>query len=115
MLWCIGVVNKNAQTVGLWITPRRSWLNAQVYYTLADCNAPTPLLRFVLDLLYKLYLHCYAAVGKILTDASRCVVRLQQQSFLLYLQSQFTQQIHHDKIKVTAAHTCCMLDGLTVA
>jgi len=41
-----------------------SWLNAQVYYTLVDCNPLTPLLRFVSDLLYKLYLHCYAAVGK---------------------------------------------------
>ena len=28
------------------------------------CNPLTPLLRFVSDLLYKLYLHCYAAVGK---------------------------------------------------
>jgi len=47
-----------------------SWLNAQVYFTLVDCNPLTPLLRFVLDLLYKLFLHCYAAVGTILTDTS---------------------------------------------
>jgi len=32
---------------------------------LVDCNPLTPLLRFVLDLSYKLFLHCYAAVGKI--------------------------------------------------
>jgi len=38
---------------------------------LVDCNPLTPLLRFVLDLSYKLSLHCYAAVGKILTDTSR--------------------------------------------
>ena len=42
-----------------------SWLNAHVYYTLVNCNPLTPLLRFVLDLLYKLFLHCCAAVGKI--------------------------------------------------
>jgi len=36
-----------------------SWLNAQVYYTLVDCNPLTPLLRFVLDLSYKLFLHCF--------------------------------------------------------
>ena len=41
-----------------------SWLDAQVYYTLVDCNLLTPLLRFALDLSYKLFLHCYAAVGK---------------------------------------------------
>jgi len=38
---------------------------------LVDCNPLTPLVRFVLDLSYKLSLHCYAAVGKILTDTSR--------------------------------------------
>jgi len=45
-------------------------------YTLVDCNPVTPLLRVVLDLSYKLFLHCYAAVGKILTDTSRRAVRL---------------------------------------
>ena len=33
------------------------------------CNPLTRLLRFVLDLPYNLFLHCYAAVSKILTDA----------------------------------------------
>jgi len=39
-----------------------SWLNEQVYYTSVYCNPLNPLLRFVLDLSYKLYLHYYAAV-----------------------------------------------------
>ena len=52
------------------------WLNAQVYYTLVDCNLLTPLLRFVLDFLSKLFLHCYAAVGKNSTDASHRTVCL---------------------------------------
>jgi len=56
---------------------RASWLNAQVYYTLVDCNPLTPLLRFVLDLSYKLLVHCYAAVGKNSTEMSRRAVRLQ--------------------------------------
>ena len=37
---------------------------------LVDCNPLTPLLPFVLDLSYKSFLHCYAAVGKILTDSA---------------------------------------------
>ena len=44
-----------------------SCLNAQVCYTLVDCNLLTPLHRFVLDLSYKLFLRCYAAVGYILS------------------------------------------------
>jgi len=40
----------------------------KVYYTSVDCNPLTPLLRFVLYLLYNLFLHCCAAVDKILTD-----------------------------------------------
>ena len=56
-----------------------SWLNAQVYYTLVDCNPLTPLslLRYVLDLSIKLFLQCYAVVGKKSTDTSRRAVRLQ--------------------------------------
>jgi len=42
-----------------------SGLNAQVYYTLVDCNLLTPLLRFAMDLSYKLFPHCCAAVGKV--------------------------------------------------
>jgi len=72
---CIQVLSTNSSTVGVWITPM---LNAQVYYklTLVDCNPLTPLLRFVLDLSYKLFLHCYAAVGRISTDTSRRAFRL---------------------------------------
>ena len=44
-------------------------------YALVDCNPLTPLLRFVLDL-YKLFLHCFAAVSEILNDTSRRAVRL---------------------------------------
>ena len=44
---------------------------------LVECNPLTPLLQFVLDSSYKLFLHCYAAFGKILTDIPCCVVRLQ--------------------------------------
>jgi len=78
----VSVWSKNSSTVSLLITHnvRRSsasWLNTLVYYTLVDCNPLTALLRFVLDLSYKLFLHCYAAVGKILTDISLRAVRLQ--------------------------------------
>jgi len=60
---------------------RRSWMH-KVYYTLVDCNHLTPFLRFVLGLLYNLFLNCRTAVDKFLADASRRSVRLQQQSFL---------------------------------
>jgi len=50
-----------------------SWL--KVYYTLVNCDPLMPLLRFVLDL-YNFFLHCYAAVGNILTDTLRCAVHL---------------------------------------
>jgi len=43
---------------------------------MADCNLLTPLLRLLLDLLYKLFLGRCAAVGKILTDTFRRAVRL---------------------------------------
>ena len=54
---------------------RRGWTH-KVYYTLVDCNPLTPLLRFVLDLSYQLFLHCCAAVGKTLTDTARRAVPL---------------------------------------
>ena len=54
---------------------RRGWMH-KVYNTLVDCNRLTSLLRFVLDLSYKSFLHCHGAVGKILTDTSRRAVRL---------------------------------------
>jgi len=50
---------------------RRGWMHTLLY-----CDRLTPLLRFVLKLSYKLYLHCYAAVGKKSTDTSRRAVRL---------------------------------------
>jgi len=74
---CIGVINK--LTVSLWITPTTAKHVVAEYtsfYTLVDCNPLTPLLWFVLDLSFKLFLHCYAAVGKISTDTSRRAVRL---------------------------------------
>ena len=62
---------------------RRGWMrNAQVYYTLVDCNPLIPLLRSVLDLSYKLFIHCCAAVGMVLTNTSRRAVHLK--SFLLH-------------------------------
>jgi len=57
--------------------PNASWLDAQVYYTLVDCNPLTPLLRFVPDCKT---CSC-AAVGKILIDTSCRMVRLLWQSF----------------------------------
>ena len=59
-----------------------SWLNS---HTLVDCNPLSSLLRFVLDLSYKLFLRCYVAVGKVLTDTSRRAVPLRWQSFLYIL------------------------------
>jgi len=44
-----------------------------MYKSLVDCIPLIPLLQFVLDLSYKLFLHYYAAVGKNLTE--NCVVR----------------------------------------
>jgi len=52
------------------------WLNAQVCYMLIDCNPLTPLLWFVMDLSYRLFLHCYAAVWKNSTETSRRAVHL---------------------------------------
>jgi len=75
----IGVINKlvDGQLVDyIYDGSDSSWLNVQVYYTLVDCNPLIPLLRFVLDLSSTLFLHCYAAVGKILTDIARRAVRL---------------------------------------
>ena len=52
---------------------------------MVDCNPLSPLLRFVLDLSYKLFLCCYAAVDKISTDTSRRAVRLSVIAELLVL------------------------------
>jgi len=55
LYWC-GQQTRRWSACGLHLRrPSASWLNAQVYYTLFDCNPLTPLLRFVLDL-YKLFL-----------------------------------------------------------
>ena len=64
---CIGYDKQTCRRSACGLHLRRSsasWLNAQVYCTLVDCNSLTPLLRFVFDLSYKLFLHCYAAVRK---------------------------------------------------
>jgi len=45
-----------------------------MYKSLVDCIPLIPLLQFVLDLSYKLFLHYYAAVGKNLTDKLRHAV-----------------------------------------
>jgi len=65
----------------LWITPTtaerasRGWMR-KVHCMPVDCNPLNPLLGSFLDLLYNLFLHCCAAVGKMLTDTSRRAVRL---------------------------------------
>ena len=67
------MVNKTRRRYSLWILRRRAlrgWRH-KVYCTLVECNLLTPLLRFVLDLLYNLFLHCCAAVVKLLTGTSR--------------------------------------------
>jgi len=59
---------RTRQRSACWLHLRRwsaPWLNAQVYYTLVDCNLLTPLLQFAMDLSYKLFPHCCAAVGKV--------------------------------------------------
>ena len=54
-----------------------SWLGAQSLLHIGLLvSSWSPLLRFVLDLIYNLFLHCCAAVGKVLTNTSRRVVRL---------------------------------------
>jgi len=76
MCWC-GQHTRWQSASGLhlwWLSA--SWLNAQVYYTLVFCNPLTPLLRFVPNLSFSLFLHCYTAVGKILMDTSLCMVYL---------------------------------------
>ena len=50
-----------------------SWPNARVYHTVVDCNHITPILRFVLHL-YKVFLHYYAALSKILAATSHRAV-----------------------------------------
>ena len=71
---CTGVINVDRQLVDYTYDGRecRGWM-----HKLVDCNPLTPLLQFVLDLSYKLYLHCYASVDKNLTDTSRRAVCLQ--------------------------------------
>ena len=54
----------NSSTVSLWITLTtvKCVVTECTSHTLIYCNTLTPLLRFVLDLSYKLYLHCYARI-----------------------------------------------------
>ena len=53
------------------------------YTKFVDCNPLTALIRFVLYLLYNLFLHCCEAFGKILTNTPRPAVHVRCQSFLL--------------------------------
>ena len=53
------------------------------YTKFVDCNPLTALIRFVLYLLYNLFLHCCEAFGKILTNTSHPAVHVWCQSFLL--------------------------------
>jgi len=59
-----------------------------VHYTLVDCNPLTPLLRFVLNFLYNLFLQFCAAISKISTDTLRRAVRLLQQSCCYHKQAE---------------------------
>jgi len=75
---CIGVINKTHRRSARGLHLRRStasWLNAQVYYTLVDCNPVTPLLRFTGLVAQVVPTLLYAAVGNVLTDTSRRAVR----------------------------------------
>ena len=76
----VGVQVLPTSTASLWLHLRRSsasWLHRHVYYTLVCCIPQTLLYTSTfLDLSYKLFLHCYAAVGKNSTDTSRRAVRL---------------------------------------
>jgi len=74
--WCCQQISRTVEPTDFTYDgrPRRGWMH-KVYQTLVDCNTLTPLLRFVLDFLYNLFLHCCATVGKILTDTLRCAVR----------------------------------------
>jgi len=67
MVWSTKLVDGRACGMHHNARACRRWMY-QVYYTLVDCNPLPPLLRFVTDLLLNLFLHCCAAVGKILTD-----------------------------------------------
>ena len=84
----------------------------KVYYTLVDCNPLTLLLRFILDLSYKLFLHCCAAVGKILTDISRRAVRKKKNlADLLPIRIQTarrdkTRQFRLPSTEVYIGHSC---------
>ena len=72
--WVIDVMRCYAT---LRFLPREAMLARYMLWPCVRLFVPlTPLLRFVLDLSYKLYLHCYAAVGKNSTDMSRRAVRL---------------------------------------
>ena len=74
MVWSTKLVNGRACGLHLRRSSGSWWLDAQSLLNVGDCNLLTPLFRFVLNLLYNLFLHCYAAVGRILTDTSRCAV-----------------------------------------
>jgi len=74
---CTCVMNVDGQLVDYTTTVKRVVAECtSLLHVGLLCNPLSPLLRFVLDLSYKLYLHCYAAVGKNSTDTSRRAVPL---------------------------------------
>jgi len=74
---CTDVMNVDGQLVDYTTTVKRVVAECtSLLHVGLLCNPLTPLLRFVLDLSYKLYLHCYAAAGKNSTDTSRRAVPL---------------------------------------
>ena len=80
------------------MTVDASWPGA--YYTSVDCNPLTPLLRFVLDLLYNLLLHSCAADDKILTDTARSrAFCLRNLVGIRGAKSGFIHTVNHAKLK----------------
>jgi len=78
------VDSENFATASRWrsacgLHVRRGW-TPKFIIMLVDCNPLTPLLRFIVDLSYKLFLQCYAAVGKNSTDTLRHAVCLRWDS-----------------------------------
>ena len=74
---CTDVMNADGQLVDYTTTVKRVVAECtSLLHVGLLCIPLSPLLRFVLDLSYKLYLHCDAAAGKNSTDTSRRAVSL---------------------------------------
>ena len=81
----VGVITKLVDSMfSLWIVCRPAvvecvvaeWSECTSLLYVGRLKPQTPLLCFVLDLLYKLFLCFFAALSKILTDTSRLAVHL---------------------------------------